>query len=152
MVGGPEWGIFSSWMTGWFNLLGQIAGVASGSYSGAIIIADIVYMFTGKQTGVVGIMGWNAAMLIIAGIVNSFESLLDAMCYISLIVQFGGIFLIVIWMLCVTPKLESPSYVFLYGYNDDTGFSNVFYVALIGSLAATSTFTGYYFSLTISFM
>ena len=43
-LGGPDWGIFSSWMTGWLNLLGQIAGVSSGSYSGAIIIADIVYM------------------------------------------------------------------------------------------------------------
>lgn len=37
----------------------------SGSYSGAIIIADIIFITTGRETGVVGLMGWNAAMLAI---------------------------------------------------------------------------------------
>lgn len=34
-LGGDEWGPFSSWIAGWCNLLGQIAGVASGAYAGS---------------------------------------------------------------------------------------------------------------------
>ena len=34
---GGEWGPFASWMAGWTNLLGQVAGVSSGGYAGAQI-------------------------------------------------------------------------------------------------------------------
>ena len=33
-LGGVQWGPFCSWTAGWCNLVGQIAGVASGGYAG----------------------------------------------------------------------------------------------------------------------
>ena len=55
-----------------------------------------------------------------------------------------GVFVIVIWMLCTTEELQDASFVFgADGYNNDTGFSSIPFVCLIGSLAAASTFTGY---------
>eukprot|EP01038_Epipyxis_sp_PR26KG_P007533 gene7533-10266_t len=41
-LGGDDWGRFSAWTSGWCNLIGQIAGVASGGYAGAEIIGDII--------------------------------------------------------------------------------------------------------------
>ena len=49
VLGGPEWGPFCSWVSGWCNLLGQIAGVASGGYAGATIFAQIITLSTGQQ-------------------------------------------------------------------------------------------------------
>lgn len=41
-LGGEEWGPFASWISGWCNLLGQFAGVASGAYAGGEIMAGII--------------------------------------------------------------------------------------------------------------
>lgn len=46
-LGGPEWGPFCSWTAGWCNLLGQIAGVASGGYAGAQIICNMISLNSG---------------------------------------------------------------------------------------------------------
>jgi amino acid transporter len=45
-LGGPRWGAFASWTAGWCNLVGQIAGVASGAYAGAELLANIVQLAT----------------------------------------------------------------------------------------------------------
>lgn len=144
-LGKEDWGPFASWMTGWCNLLGQIAGLSSGSYSGAMITCDIIYMLSGLRMSKIGIMGLNFVILVIAGIVNSYsEHLLTSMSYVSAFWQLAGVLLIVIWMLAVTPKLNSASFVFLDdGFNNNTGFTSVPLVVLIGSLAASTTFTGY---------
>ena len=144
-LGGKEWGPFASWMAGWANLLGQIAGLASGSYSGAQITVDIIYLMSGNRVGPVGLMVLNGLILIVAGVVNTFaETLLTGICYVSAIWGSVGVFLIVIWMLCSVEKTQDSAFVFLGdGYNNDTGFSSVPLVCLIGSLAAASTFTGY---------
>ena len=147
-MGGKDkgsWGPFASWMAGWTNLLGQIAGLASGSYSGAQITVDMIYLINGTRVGPVGLMILNGVILIIAGIVNTFaETLLTGICYISAVWGFLGVFVIVIWMLCTAEKLQDASFVFgADGYNNDTGFSSIPFVCLIGSLAAASTFTGY---------
>lgn len=126
-----------------------------------------------------GILGLNAIMLIIAGVVNSYaETLLTTISYISAVWQVAGVLVIVIWMLCSASTLQSPSFVFLGtspdpppphvynhdtlsllrglitplslflgtpddGFNNNTGFTSIPLVVLIGSLAAATTFTGY---------
>jgi amino acid transporter len=56
--------------------------------------------------------------------------------------QIIGTIIIVTWTLVKAPQLQQPSFVF-FGYNNDTGFSSMGYVALVGTLAAASVFTGY---------
>lgn len=142
-LGGPDWGPFASWTAGWCNLLGQIAGVASGGYAGAEIFAEIIEICTGDTITNAGVLGLYAVMLVIAGVVNTFaETLLSSLCYISVGWQVAGVLLIVVWMLSAAPSYQSASFVF-FGVINTTGFDSLAYVALVGSLAAASVFTGY---------
>lgn len=142
-LGGDDWGPYASWIAGWCNLLGQIAGVASGAYAGADVITGIITLMTGRMFKNAEILGFFALMLVIAAIVNSYaEVLLTSLCYISVTWQIIGTLVIVTCMFCLVPSTNSSAYVFT-GYNNESGFTNPFYVALIGSLAGASIFTGY---------
>lgn len=100
----------------------------------------------GKKVSNGEIMGFFMVMLFVAGIVNTFfERLLTAVCYVSCVWQVVGILIIVIWMLAVSPSYQSAAFVFT-SFNNDTGFyshNSSLYVAMVGSLAAASVFTGY---------
>jgi amino acid transporter len=143
-LGGPDWGPFFSWVSGWLNLLGQIAGVASGGYSGAEVIADICTLTTGANFTNVQFLFLYALVLVVAGIVNTFaETLLTALCYISVGWHIVGSIVIVALMVQYTPNpLQPAGYVATTFYNG-TDFQSAPYVVLIGLLAAASTFTGY---------
>lgn len=142
-LGGDEWGPFSSWIAGWCNLLGQIAGVASGAYAGAEVIAALIALCTQQIVSPAAVQGLYAAMLLIAGTVNSYtEHGLTTLCYISVVWQNLGVIIIVIAVLATAPQLQPAEFVFFATYND-SGFESFPYVALIGSLAAASVFTGY---------
>mgnify|MGYP003385608622 CR=1 FL=1 len=142
-LGGEKWGPFASWISGWCNLLGQIAGVASGAFAGAQMISELVALLGGKSTEH-DIILYYFIMLVCAGVVNTFaEVMLTALCYISVAWQILGVLVIVIGMLSTAPTLQSASFVFT-DYHQDAGFPNMCaYVALIGCLTAASTFTGY---------
>lgn len=142
-LGGSEWGPFWSWVAGWCNLLGQIAGVASGGYAGAQIIGEVIALSRGYGVSSGELICLYGMMLVVAGIVNTFaELMLTALCYISVAWQIAGTLVIVISMLCMAPSLQTASFVFT-EFNNSTGFQSVGYIALIGALAAGSTFTGY---------
>jgi amino acid transporter len=142
-LGGPTYGPFASWTAGWCNLLGQIAGVASGGYSGAQIISNMIQLQSGYQLTAGELLIVYAAVLVLAGTVNTFtETLLTKLCYISLAWHIVGTLTIVIWMLLAAPKLQSAEFV-LTNYQNETGESSTAYVILIGTLFAASTFTGY---------
>lgn len=53
-LGGPKYGPFASWMAGWSNLLGQIAGVASGGYAAAQVVSSMIQLNTGYQMSDIG--------------------------------------------------------------------------------------------------
>lgn len=75
-----EWVPSLSWVTGWLNLLGQIAGVASSEYGGAQILLAAVSMGSGFNADLGGfnysptqghVIGVMAALTVVTGIVNS---------------------------------------------------------------------------------
>ena len=141
-LGGETWGPFSSWMAGWCNLLGQIAGVASGGYSGAEVLADIAALTTGYILTPAQTLAVFALVLIFAGVVNTFaEQLLTRICSISVVWHTVGTVVIVALMIQFAPTLSTPAYVATH-FNNGTPFDSPVYVVLIGSLAAASTFTG----------
>ena len=141
-LGGDEWGPFASWMAGWCNLLGQIAGVASGGYSGAEVLADIAQLSTGYVLTPPQLLAVFALVLIFAGIINTFaEQLLTRLCSISVVWHIVGVIVIVALMVQFAPTLKSAEYVAVH-FNNGTPFRSPAYVVLTGSLAAASTFTG----------
>lgn len=144
-LGGEDYGPFYSWMAGWSNLLGQIAGVSSGSYSGAQILSDILHLMSGSRVDPMGLMYLNILTLLMAGIVNIYaETLLTTVSCVSAIWGTVGVFIIVIWTVMSAHTLQDSSFVFLdEGYNNDTGWTSIPFVCMVGSLAAASTFTGY---------
>lgn len=64
---------FTSWMTGWFNLIGQFAVTAGINYGIALMIAATIYVGTdGAWTPTVGAtVGIHIAMCVTHGIANS---------------------------------------------------------------------------------
>jgi amino acid transporter len=78
-------------------------------------------------------------------VINTYaEKLLTAVCYISCFWQIMGTIVICSWMLAKAPSYQSAEFVF-FSTNNETGFPSIDfgYVALIGTLAAASVFTGY---------
>ena len=141
-LGGNTYGPFFSWMAGWVNLLGQIAGVASGGYSGAEILGDITTLTTGYVLSPPEVLGVFALVLVVAGIVNTFsEQLLVHLCSISVAWHTIGVIVIIAIMIQNAPTLQSAVYVST-KFNNGSPFEDSHYVMLIGSLAAASTFTG----------
>jgi hypothetical protein len=124
------------------NLVGQIAGVASGGYSGAEVIADIIQINYGYVLAPAELLGVFALVLVLAGIINTFaEQLLTRLCSISVMWHIGGTIIIVALMIHYAPTLQPASYA-ASSFNNATPFESSGYVVLIGSLSAASTFTG----------
>ena len=124
------------------NPLGQIAGVASGGYSGAEVIADIIQINYGYVLAPAELLGVFAMVLALAGFINTFaEQLLTRLCSISVIWHIVGTVIIVSLMVHYAPTLQPPSYA-ASAFNNATSFESSAYVVLIGSLSAASTFTG----------
>eukprot|EP00667_Euglena_gracilis_P005334 EG_transcript_5372 len=141
-LGGREWGPFAAWTAGWCNLLGQIGGVASGGYSGAQVIGEIVTITSGTKLDKPALLGIYAACLVVAGIVNTLsDTMLKGLCYISVVWHIVGVVVIIALMNCYAPTHQTVGWV-LGNFNNDSGFSN-FYAGLVGLLAAASTYTGY---------
>lgn len=144
-LGGPRWGPFASWTAGWCNLVGQIAGVASGAYAGAELLSNIILLANPDLPDISNsqMLALFAGVLTVAGIVNTFSGvLLQKMCYISVVWHIVGVILIVILLNVMSPTRQPASYVTT-TFNNGTPFESSFYVALIGCLSAASTFTGY---------
>ena len=86
--------------------------VTSGGYSGAQVVAEIVSLTNNYTVSSGEFLGLYAAILVLAGIVNTFsETLLCSLCYISVVWHFIGVTMIVIWMTSAAPTLQSPAFV-----------------------------------------
>ncbi len=46
---GDSWGPLACWVTGWLNLLGQVASISSSQYLLANLIASLVDLGTGED-------------------------------------------------------------------------------------------------------
>lgn len=145
-----------SWVTGWLNLLGQIAGVASSEWgSAALLLAAVsmnsglnddgtfVYQPTYGQT--VGVM---AALTVLAGLVNSLSTR-----WMEMMTKTYVIFHILVLITCSvsllalaqpqngTPKHDG-AYVFT-NVNNESGWTPDGWSFLLGFLSVSWTMTDY---------
>ncbi|KAJ3281478.1 hypothetical protein HDU79_010733 [Rhizoclosmatium sp. JEL0117] len=141
----PEHKAFASWMTGWFNLLGQVACTAGVCFGLALMIAatasiatDLTY--TPTPAAIVGI---HILIAISIAIANSLgPKFMARIMAVSTIVQVVTPFLIVIIVLAKAPTKQSATYVFT-DYENLTGIDSIAWVVLVGLLMAQYTFLGY---------
>lgn len=141
-----------SWITGWLNLLGQVAGVASSEYGSAQILLAAVAMnstptadgFTYIPTtgATVGVM---AALTVLCGAINSMSTYwMEKMTKTYVIFHVAILLSCAIALLVTTHPKNSASYVFT--HIDDpaaSGWSPNGFSFLFGFLSVSWTMTDY---------
>lgn len=141
----PNWVASISWVDGWLNLLGQVAGVASSEYGSAQILlaavsmgSDFTYAPTNNQT--VGVM---AALTVFNGLVNSLSTYwMEKMTKSYVIFHVLVLLTCSIALLAVTKNKNDASYVFTYT-ESDSGWTPLGWSYLFGFLSVSWTMTDY---------
>ncbi|MFI4984561.1 MAG: amino acid permease [Solirubrobacterales bacterium] len=155
-LGGAGWG----WFTGWFNLIGLVAVVASVVYVSATFLMfllglyNVHFIFNFAKAAAATDVHYTAhvnfalfgAIIIIHGLVNVFSShLVSLFNNISVWWHVIGVAVIVVLLIAVPSHHASLSYVFGHRANV-SGFSGHmywFYVLPLGFLLTMYTITGY---------
>ncbi|XP_052186011.1 amino-acid permease BAT1 homolog isoform X2 [Diospyros lotus] len=148
---GNHWGPLASWLTGWFNIVGQWAVTASIDFSLAQLIQVIVLLSTGgKNNGGYEaskyvLIAMHGGILLLHGIINSLPiSLLSFFGQLAAAWNVVGVFVLVILIPMVAKERASANFVFTFFNTDnDDGIRNDFYIFVLGLIMNQYTFTGY---------
>lgn len=142
----PEnWMAEISWLCGWFNILGQVAGLASTEYGCAQLLLAAVsmntnfsYVPTNRQT--VGVM---AAITLLHGVLNSMNTkFLERITRGYVIFHIGVLVICCITLLVMCDYKHDSSYVWT-NVTPDTGWSPPGWSFLFGFLSVSWTMTDY---------
>jgi amino acid transporter len=151
-LGGPGWG----WFTGWFNLIGLVAVVASVDYVCEVFLTTLLglytlhFVFNFGSANAHYIAHVEFAMfvliLVVHGLINVFSShLVSLFTNISVWWHVLGVAVIVVILIAGPSHHASLSYVFGHTINN-SGFGHGmfwFYVVPLGFLLTMYTITGY---------
>ncbi|CCM03960.1 uncharacterized protein FIBRA_06115 [Fibroporia radiculosa] len=147
----PEHAAFSSWITGWFNLLGQVAVTTGISFACATFISTLATFNTSFVPSAPRTIGIYAAVLSAQGLINTFGvHLLRYLNNVSVWWNALGTTALGIAVLAAAPTHQSAHFVFQ-TFIDGTGVDGVgwaqraspAYVVIIGILMAQYTLLGY---------
>ena len=141
----PTWVPSISWVVGWLNLLGQVAGVASSEYGAAQILLAAVSLGTnGSYTPTTGhTVAVQAGMTVFHGVINSFPTKWLAKITTSYIVFHGLVILTCsIALLAMCPDRHTGSYVFTL-VDSESGWNPIGWSFLFGFLSVSWTMTDY---------
>ncbi len=153
-LGGPGW----SWFTGWFNVVGLIAVVASVDYACATFLANLLNLwsfdFLIDFSGAVEldeVFLLFAVIMVLHALINIYSSHLVALFNnISVGVHVIGVAIIIAILIFVPDRHQSADFVFTDTINNsgfsDGSTSNFFfwlYVLPVGFLLTMYTVTGY---------
>ncbi|KAF3792360.1 Amino-acid permease BAT1-like protein [Nymphaea thermarum] len=134
-LSGKEWAPFASWLTGWFNIVGQWAGTASVDFSLAQLLGVIILLSTGGANGggyqasKYVIIGFHGGILLTHAILNSLP--------ISILV-------LMVLIPSVAPEKASLGFVFThFNADNNVGIQNKMYIFVLGLLMSQYTLTGY---------
>ncbi|XP_028758143.1 amino-acid permease BAT1 homolog [Neltuma alba] len=150
-LAGPGWAPFASWITGWFNIVGQWAVTTSVDYSLAQLIQVIILLSTGGKNGggyeasKYVVIGFHGGILLLHAIINSLPiSLLSFFGQLAAIWNLLGVFLLMILIPSVATERASAKFVFTH-FNTDNGegIKSRGYIFLLGLLMSQYTLTGY---------
>jgi amino acid transporter len=155
-LGGPGWG----WFTGWFNLIGLVAVVASVDYVCSTFLMNLLglyhvhFIFNFDKAAAASNVHYTAhvnfalfvAVLTLHGLINVFSShLVSLFNGVSVWWHVIGVAVIVVILAVVPSHHASFSYVFGHRINN-SGFGNHmywYYILPVGFLLTMYTITGY---------
>ncbi|KAH9981655.1 APC amino acid permease [Russula compacta] len=151
MISKPRDAPFASWVTGWFNLLGQVAVTTGISFACANFISTAATIGTNYQPNSRKTIGIYAAVLFAQGTINTFGvRILKNLNNVSIWWHALGTTALTVAILAAAPKHQTGKFVFE-TFIDGTGLDGVgwsqraspAYVAVIGILLAQYTLTGF---------
>ncbi|KAF8742321.1 hypothetical protein AX14_005190 [Amanita brunnescens Koide BX004] len=151
MLSKPKRAPLASWITGWFNLLGQVAITTGISFACATFISTVCTLKSNFSPTPKTTIGIYAAVLLSQGLTNTFGvRLLHYLNNVSVWWHAIGTFVLVIAILAKAPHHQSGHFVFK-TFRDGTGLdgegwatrASPAYVAIIGILMSQYTLTGF---------
>ncbi|XP_027934058.1 amino-acid permease BAT1 homolog [Vigna unguiculata] len=150
-LAGPRWAPFASWITGWFNIVGQWAVTTSVDFSLAQLIQVIILLSTGGKNGggyeasKYVVIALHGGILLVHGIINSLPiSLLSFLGQMAAIWNVLGVFVLTIVIPSVATERASAKFVFThFNTENGEGISSRPYIFLLGLLMSQYTLTGF---------
>jgi amino acid transporter len=152
MLAPPNHSAFAAWMTGWFNLLGQVAVTTGITFGCAGLVSTLATVKTDYVPTAGRTIGIYAALLVSHGTVNTFGvHILKYLNNTSILLHSAGVTSIAIAVLAKAPTHQNASFVFSTFY-DGTGVNGAdgwsiraspAYVACCGALLSQYTLTGF---------
>ncbi|XP_042022187.1 amino-acid permease BAT1 homolog isoform X3 [Salvia splendens] len=146
-----DWAPFASWLTGWFNIVGQWAVTTSIDFSLAQLIQVMILLGTGGKNG----GGYEASKYVVIAIHGGLLLLHAALnsLPISWLSFFGqvaaawnvlGVFVLMILIPLVATEKASAEFVFTdFNTENGKGINNKVYIFVLGLLMSQYTLTGY---------
>lgn len=140
-----EWVPSISWLVGWINLLGQVAGVASSEYGSAQILLGAVstgsnFSYTVTTNATVGVM---VGLTVLCGVVNSLPTLwMEKMTKSYVIFHVLVLISCSIALLVMTENKHTAKYVFT-DVDSVSGWEPKGFAFLFGFLSVSWTMTDY---------
>ncbi|OQU88189.1 amino-acid permease BAT1 homolog [Sorghum bicolor] len=150
-LAGKEWAPLASWVTGWFNIVGQWACTASVDFSLAQLIQVIILLGTGGANGggylasKYVVLAIYTAILVVHGLINSLP-----IHWLSWFGQLGafwnvaGVFVLVILVPSVAKQRASAEFIFTHMNTDNgMGIHSKAYILAVGLLMSQYSSIGY---------
>lgn len=150
-LAGVNWAPFASWITGWFNIVGQWAVTTSVDFSLAQLLQVIILLSTGGKNGggyepsKYVVIGLHGGILLLHAILNSLPiSWLSFFGQIAAGWNIFGVFVLMILVPTVARERASAEFVFT-NFNTDNGngVHSKLYIFVLGLLMSQYTLTGY---------
>ncbi|CAH9136601.1 unnamed protein product [Cuscuta epithymum] len=150
-LAGPSWAPFASWITGWFNVVGQWAVTTSVDFSLAQLIQVMILLGTGGKNGggyepsKYVVIAMHAGILLSHALLNSLPiSLLSFLGQFAAAWNILGVFLLMILIPTVATERASAKFVFTNFNTESTdGIHSKVYIFVLGLLMSQYTLTGY---------
>ncbi|XP_020571935.1 amino-acid permease BAT1 homolog [Phalaenopsis equestris] len=150
-LSGVEWAPFASWMTGWFNIVGQWAVTTSVDFSLAQLIQVIILLSTvgnnggGYLASKYVVIAFHGGILLIHAIINSLSiRWLSFFGQLAAVWNVLGVFILMILIPCVASEKASAKFVFThFNTENDAGIHSKLYIFVLGLLMSQYTLTGY---------
>ncbi|PNT73590.1 hypothetical protein BRADI_2g60597v3 [Brachypodium distachyon] len=150
-LAGNDWAPLASWVTGWFNIVGQWAATTSTDFSLAQLIQVMVLLGTGGANGggytaskyvVLAIHGF---VLVLHGLINSLPiRCLSWFGHLGAFWNTAGALVLVVLIPSVATERASPEFIFTH-FNADNGMGvhGNAYILALGLLTSQYSLLGY---------
>uniref|UniRef100_A0A0E0CCW4 Amino acid permease n=1 Tax=Oryza meridionalis TaxID=40149 RepID=A0A0E0CCW4_9ORYZ len=150
-LAGKEWASLASWVTGWFNVVGQWAAIASVDFSLAQLLQVIILLSTGGANGggymasKYTVLAIYAFILILHGIINSLPiEWLSLFGHVGAIWNAAGIFVLTILIPAVAKDRPNIEFVFTHlNTENGMGIHDKAYILAVGLLMSQYSVIGY---------